>query len=158
MIAASFGIEPPNQIAAPYTVEVIMLAALPIVFACYGVQPCQPAAILQPSIRSSSPAAIVSHAMPRAALTDDGTGSLSLAGQQVAIPPASTLPQRGRTQVAVPRRTSTGATKAMLVVAGAIAGCYAGAYLGEAMEENGWAPGMTIGAVLGGWMAWTLVK
>ena len=135
-----------------------MLAALPIVFACYGVQPCQPPAIPQPFIRSSSPAAIVSHAIPREALTADGAGSLKLAVQRIAMPTASTMPQAGRAQVAIPRRASTGATKAMLVVAGAIAGCYAGAYLGEAMQENGWAPGMTIGGVLGGWMVWTLVK
>jgi hypothetical protein len=81
--------EPPNQLAAPYWVEVAMLAALPVVFACFGV---------------------------------------------------------------------TGATKAMLVLAGVIGGCYAGAHLGEAMEENGGFPGMTIGAALGGWIAWTLVK
>ena len=47
---------------------------------------------------------------------------------------------------------------AMLVFAGVIAGCYVGAHLGEAMEENGGFPGMTIGAGLGGLIAWTLVK
>ena len=46
----------------------------------------------------------------------------------------------------------------MIVLAGVIAGCYAGAYLGEAMEENGGFPGMTIGAAVGGLMAWTLVR
>ena len=135
-----------------------MLAALPIIFACYAVQPCQPAAIPQPSIRSSSPAAIVSRAMPHEARIGGEAGSLKLAVQRIAIPSASTLPQRSRAQVTRPGRGGTAATKGMIVLAGVIAGCYAGAYLGEAMEENGGFPGMTIGAAVGGLIAWTLVQ
>lgn len=135
-----------------------MLTALPIVLACYGVQPCQPAAaVREPLVRSLSPAAVVSHAMPREALTTDGTRPFELGLQHIAIPSPFKLPQKGA-QVALPRGARTGATKAMLVFAGVIAGCYVGAHLGEAMEENGGFPGMTIGAGLGGLIAWTLVK
>jgi hypothetical protein len=54
------------------------------------------------------------------------------------------------------------ADKAMLVVAGAVAGLYAGAYLGAAVDDGGDGEaaflGMPIGAAIGGWAVWNLVR
>ncbi len=54
------------------------------------------------------------------------------------------------------------ADKAMFVLAGAVAGFYAGGYLGAAMDDS---PddeaaflGMPIGAAIGGWAVWNLVR
>jgi hypothetical protein len=54
------------------------------------------------------------------------------------------------------------ANKTMLVLAGAVAGLYAGAYLGAAVDDGGDGEaafvGMPIGAAIGGWAFWTLVR
>jgi hypothetical protein len=131
-----------------------MLTALPIVLACHALQPCQAPSIADHElVRSVSPAAIVTHA-PGELLTGDARQSLRSALRRVTIPSARTR----RAQAARPQSGRTTYSKTMLVVLGVMAGCYAGAYLGEAMEENGWFPGMTIGAAAGGLMAWMLVR
>ena len=135
-----------------------MLTALPVVLACLGAQPCLPATTAPGQlVRSSSPAAIVSHARPPEELTADTARAFHLAIRRVSIP-SVTRRTEPRAQVALPRAGRTTVSKAMLVVLGVFAGCYAGAYLGEAMEENGGFLGMPIGAAAGGWIAWILVR
>ena len=136
-----------------------MLAALPLVLACYGAQPCQPA-IAAPTqlVRSASPAAITTHTPPREALTGDTGQSLQTALQRVSITSATTASPSRRAQAARPQSGRTTYNKAMFVFLGVLAGCYAGAYFGEAMEENAGLVGMPIGAAVGGTMAWILVR
>ena len=135
-----------------------MLSALPVFLACLGAQPCDPATVVPGQlVRSSSPAAIVSHGSPPGELTSDAARAFHLAIRRVSIPSVTRRTER-RAQVALPRGGRTTVSKAMLVVLGVFAGCYAGAYLGEAMEENGGLLGMPIGAAAGGLIAWTLVK
>jgi hypothetical protein len=140
-------------------VEVAMLMALPIALACYQMQPCHLAA--PPShelVRSRSPAAIVSHAQPR---ENDGR-LLRLALQRIEIPAAPVRSTTPRAQMALPRGARTGTTTGMLVLAGAVAGCYAGAHLAAGLDyspdEEAAFIGMPIGAALGGWIVWRLVR
>ena len=136
-----------------------MLTALPIVLACHALQPCQsPPIAPHQLVRSASPSAIANVTQLREHLSGNPLRPLHLALQRVSLPTSSSSPQQHRAQVSRPGRGGTAATKGMIVLAGGIAGCYAGAYLGEAMEENGGFPGMTIGAAVGGLMAWTLVR
>src|SRR5688572_10637442 len=99
-----------------------MLIALPIVLACYGTQPCQPAATVPDRlVRSSSPEAIVS-AGPREDLTDSASRPLQHAVQRLDIPAVLPLPQARRSQVVLPRGAGAKVTKGMLVLAGVVAG------------------------------------
>jgi hypothetical protein len=137
-----------------------MLIAVPIVLACLAPQPCQPA-MAPPNqlVRSASPAAIVSRALPPERMTSE-VRSLRDALGHVRIP--SIQPSRShRAQVGLRSPTMSTADKAMLVVAGAVAGLYAGAYLGAAVDdggEEGAYLGMPIGAAIGGWAVWNLIR
>lgn len=138
-----------------------MLSAMPIVLACYAIQPCQPAAIPNPLIRSSSPAAIVTVA-PREDLTTGASQALRVALRRARIPSLSTPSYARRTQIGLPSSAASKTTKGVLILAGVIAGCYAGGHLGAAMDDSpddGAAfVGMPIGAALGGWIVWNLVR
>ena len=138
-----------------------MLIAVPIVLACLAPQPCQ-SAMAPPNqlVRSASPAAIVSRAHPPQRITGD-MRPLHGALQRVRIP--SIAPSRShRAQVGLRSPTMSTANKAMLVLAGAVAGLYAGAYLGNAVDDSGDGEaaflGMPIGAAIGGWAVWNLVR
>lgn len=141
-----------------------MLIALPIVVACLGHQPCQPPmALPNQLVRSASPAAIVSLADTPDHRTVGGArhGPFAEALQRITIPSASPLPQTPA-QVGLRTTGMSTADKAMFVLAGAVAGFYAGGYLGAAMDDS---PddeaaflGMPIGAAIGGWAVWNLVR
>lgn len=138
-----------------------MLIAVPIVLACLAPQPCR-SAMAPPNqlVRSASPAAIVSRALPPERMTSE-VRSLRDALRLVRIP-AVALSQSRRAQVGLRSPAMSPADKAMLVVAGAVAGLYAGAYLGAAVDDSGEGEaaflGMPIGAAIGGWAVWNLVR
>jgi hypothetical protein len=98
-----------------------MLIAVPIVLACLAPQACQSAmAPRKQLVRSASPAAIVSRALPPERMTSD-VRSLRDAPGHVRIP-AVALSHSRRAQVGLRSPTMSTADKAMLVVAGAVAG------------------------------------
>ena len=140
-----------------------MMLATPIVLTCLGLQPCQPDLTLPDRlVSSSSPGISVTVTPPRDDRITLDARPLELALQHVDIRPIAARAQNRRAQAGVTRGSSTGATKAMLVLLGAVAGVYAGAYLGAAMDDG---PddeaafiGVPIGAAIGGWAVWNLVK
>lgn len=139
-----------------------MLLAVPVVLACSAMPSCQPiSAPSRPLVRSSSPAAIVQVTQPDDVVTDP-SGPLQLALQRVDIPPTASRSQNHSREAAIRTPLGGKAAKAALVLAGVVAGCYAGGYLGAAMDDH---PddgaaflGMPIGAAIGGWAVWNLVK
>jgi hypothetical protein len=136
-----------------------MLTALPIVLACHALQPCQPAPLApQQLVRSASPAAIVTRAQPREALTADTGRAFQHAVQRFSTPSATARSRARSGQASAAQRGRTTYNKALLVFAGVLAGCYAGGYIGESMEENAGFVGMMVGAAAGGLIAWTLVR
>ena len=129
---------------------------------CLGLQPCQPGITLPDRfVPSSSPGVTATVTLPREDRGGHEAQPLERALQHISIPPSPFRAQNRRAQVGFTRGSSTGATKAMLVLIGAVGGMYAGAYLGDAMddsEDGGGLVGIPIGAVIGGFAAWTLVR
>ena len=140
-----------------------MLTALPLVLVCFGLQP-GPSQAASPNrlVRSSSPAAIVSSALPSEARGLSDSRPLHDALQRARVLPASGHSMKTRAQVGLRAQRMTTADKAMLVLAGAVAGLYAGAALGEAVDDSGDGGtgliGAPIGAAIGGWAVWNLVR
>ena len=139
-----------------------MMIATPIVLACLGLQPCQPGITLPDRfVPSPSPGVTAILTRPREDRGGHKAQPIERALQHFNIPPSQLRAQNRRAQVGFARGSSTGATKAMLVLIGAVAGMYAGAYLGDAMddsEDGGGLVGIPIGAAIGGFAAWTLVR
>jgi hypothetical protein len=147
-------------------VDAVMLTtslATPIVLACLGLQPCQPQLTLPDRlVASSSPGVPVTVTRaPEDRIAVDAR-PLELAVHQTNIRHIPARAQNRRAQAGFTRGSSTGATKAMLVMLGAVGGIYAGAYLGAALDDSsdGEAAfiGIPIGAAIGGWAVWNLVR
>jgi hypothetical protein len=138
-----------------------MMIATPIVFACLGLQPCQPGITLPDRfVPSSSPGVTATVTRPREGLGALDAQPLERASHHISIPSNRLRVQNRRAQTGFTRGSSTGVTKAMLVLIGAVGGMYAGAYLGDAMDdgEDGGLVGIPIGAAIGGFAAWTLAR
>jgi len=145
----------------------MMLMSLPIVLACVGLQPC-PAAATVPgthSPRTSSAAAIVSHAPWRGERLRDASSSLRLAVERVPLP-SPTQMSSASTQPPLKVDRSYSTSKAAYICALTTLGAVAGVYAGAALEgdSGGDSPGMVgamiglpIGAVVGGLLGWRFV-
>lgn len=142
-----------------------MLTALPIVLACTAFQPCPEA--LAPHVvspRTSSPAAIVSPALPPWHRRSE---SRPLALENLTLPRVTTPPRSSAQPPLTMHRPRSLMTRVTAAMAGAVAGIFAGAYLGAAIQGDcgcdspglrGALIGMPIGGVLGGVLGWNLAQ
>ena len=139
-----------------------MLTALPVVLVCFGLQ-SSPYEATSPNrlVRSASPAAIVTSALPSEARRLSDSRPLHDALQHTRVVPASRHSTKSRAQVGLGAQRMTTADKTMLVLAGAVAGVYAGAYIGEAVDGGDLGTGLIcvgVGAAIGGFAVWNLVR